>query len=314
MFLQRENTPYQKTNWKRFVRIRIVLWLPPTRRLFAASCAALTPLTRSLFARELRAKNSGIQLYTVRNTIEKDPISVLKKIQAIGYKEVEATYGNLNKIWPALEETSLQPIAIHIDEQIFVDGGGKLDAALADVKKRGFQYAVLPYVPPAHRSGADTFKRLADVLNKSGEKAKANGLKLCYHNHAFEFESFNGKTGFEMLMSSTDKKTVSLEMDIFWVSVAGHDPVELLKRYSDRVLLLHLKDKSNSFTKTQFNETVPKETFKEVGSGSVDISAVLKAAAGSGVQHYFVEQDQAPGDPLDSLQKSFTYLSSKFSR
>jgi sugar phosphate isomerase/epimerase len=284
-----------------------------TRRLFLAHSAAFTPIARALFAGEpLRASNLGVQLYTVRNIIDKDPLTVLRAVQEIGYKEAEVTYGNLKGIWPALKQTSLQPVSAHIDEQIFVDGGSTLDAALADVKEKGFKYAVVPYIAPAHRGGADTFKRLADTLNKSGQKAQADGLKLCYHNHAFEFQPFGSQTGFEMLMSETDKNLVSLEMDMFWVSVAGHDPIELLHRYKGRVALLHLKDKSSSFTETQYNEKVPKETFKEVGSGSIDVAAVLKAADAAGVQHYFVEQDQTPGDPIESLRKSFTYLSSRF--
>src|SRR5207253_3027980 len=122
--------------------------------------------------------------------------------------------------------------------------GSKLDSALSDVKQRGFDYAVLPYIPPAQRGGADVFKRLADTLNKAGERAKANGLKLCYHNHAFEFQPLGESTGLELLMSATQKNLVSLELDVFWASVAGHDPVALLKTYTGRVALVHLKDKA----------------------------------------------------------------------
>ena len=284
-----------------------------SRRVFVAQSAAFVSVARNLFGHEsLRASNLGVQLYTVRDVIGKDPAGVLRAIQQIGYSEIEAVYGNLQTIWSALKETSLQPVSVHIDTQIFMDGGGKLDAALVDVKERGFKYAVVPYIPPAQRGGSEMFKRLAETLNKAGEKAQANGLKLCYHNHAFEFEQHEGRTGLEMLMSGTQKDLLSLELDMFWVSVAGHDPVELLKTYSGRVLLLHLKDKSKNFTKTQYNENVPKDTFKENGSGSVDIPAVLKAADKAGVQHYFVEQDQTPGDPIESLRKSYTYLATKF--
>jgi len=286
-----------------------------TRRVFVAQSAALLPMARSLFAYEsLRASNLGVELYTVRNVIGKNPAATLEAIQKIGYTEVEAVYGNLHEIWPALKQTSLQPVSVHIDEAIFMKGGSELDSALADVKQRGFQYAVVPYIPVEQRGGADMFQKLADTLNKSGEKAQSHGLKLCYHNHAFEYKPIDGKTGLEMLMSETQKDLVSLELDIFWATVAGHDPVELLKTYSGRVLLLHLKDKAKSFTKTQYNENVPHDAFKEAGSGSIDIPAVLKAADTAGVQHYFVEQDQTPGDPIDSLRKSFDYLATQFNK
>ena len=97
-------------------------------------------------------------------------------------------------------------------------------------------------------------------------------------------------------------------MDVFWVSVAGHDPLEMLKEWKGRVALLHLKDKDKE-TPVQYTESVPKTAFKEVGSGSLNFPALLKPP-GLGVKHYFVEQDQTPGDPLDSLRKSFQYLQS----
>ena len=284
-----------------------------SRRVFVAQSAALLTATRAAFGYEsLRASNLGVQLYTVRNVIGKDPKATLEAIQKIGYTEVEAIYASLHEIWPAMKETSLQPVSVHIDEAIFMKGGSDLDAALADVKQRGFKYVVVPYIPVKERGGADMFKRLADSLNKSGEKAQAAGLQLCYHNHAFEYKPIDGQTGLAMLMDGTQKGVVSLELDIFWASVAGHDPVEILKTYSGRVALLHLKDKSRSFTKTEYDENVPKDTFKEVGSGSINIAAVLKAADQAGVQHYFVEQDQVPGDPIDSLRKSFEFLSQHF--
>jgi sugar phosphate isomerase/epimerase len=285
-----------------------------SRRAFVARSAAFLPVTRSVFAWEsLRASNLGVQLYTVRNIIGKDPAGTLKAIQQIGYTEIEAIYASLDQIWPALKETSLQPVSVHVDTNVLTGDGGKLESVLQDIKQRNFRYVVVPYIAPAQRGGADMFKSLADKLNKAGEKARAHGLKLCYHNHAFEFQPQGDTTGLDMLMNGTQKDLVSLEMDIFWVSVAGHDPVELLKTYSGRVALLHLKDKSASYTTPHYNEDVPKDTFKEVGSGSINIEAVLKAADTAGVQNYFVEQDQTSGDPIASLRKSFEFLQPKFS-
>src|ERR1700728_2158145 len=95
-----------------------------TRRSFFTQATALLPLSRAAFAKEpLTHNNLGVQLYTVRNVIEKDPAATLKAIQDIGYAEVEATYGNLDKIWPALKETSLKPVSVHVDTDIFMQGG-----------------------------------------------------------------------------------------------------------------------------------------------------------------------------------------------
>jgi sugar phosphate isomerase/epimerase len=281
-----------------------------SRRQFVIRSAALLPLSQVAFAKEKLSKsNLGVQLYTVRKVITKKPAATLKAIEQIGYTEVEATYDNLDQIWSALKETKLKPVSVHVNEKLFMQGGTGLDKALSDVKQRGFEYAVLPYIPTSERGGADVFKHLAQTLNKAGEQAKAKDLTLCYHNHAFEFQPMNGTTGLEILMNETEKGLVHLELDVFWVTVAGHDPVQLLKTYAGRVALVHLKDRAAGAS-TQFNEDVPKSAFKEVGNGSIDIPAVLKAADTAGVKHYFVEQDETPGDPIASLQKSYKYLSS----
>lgn len=285
-----------------------------SRRAFVAQAAALAPLSQIAFSREpLRSSNLGVQLYTVRNVIGKDPAATLQAIQDIGYTEVEATYGNLDRIWSALQQTKLKPVSVHVDLSVFQKGGDQLDKTLAGLKQRHFEYVVVPYVPPAERGGADVFRRLAELLNKSGERAKANGLSLCYHNHAFDFQPLGGTYGLAIMMHETRKNLVSLEMDIFWVSVAGHDPVELLKTYSGRVPLLHLKDKARD-QGVQYNENVPATSFKEIGNGSIDIPAVLTEADRAGVRHYFVEQDQTPGDPIVSLRESYKYLSARFGK
>jgi sugar phosphate isomerase/epimerase len=157
------------------------------------------------------------------------------------------------------------------------------------------------------RHGEDTFKELADTLNRVGGECKKAGMKLCYHNHAFEFQPYGSRFGLEIMMDALDKSVAGLEMDAFWVSVGGHDPVELLKKYSGHVDLIHLKDKAEG-TPTQFNEGVPRTAFKEVGSGILDWPKILKAAHAAGVKHYFVEQDQTPGNPVDSLRASYKCL------
>ena len=173
-----------------------------TRRNFVGQSLLSVPFASALLARErFAANNLGVQLYTVRNTIGKDPLAVLRRIQEIGYKEIEATYATLAVISPVLKQTNLRPVSVHIDEGIFMGEGSKLDEALANAKRLGFKFAVVPYIAPEHRGGPDMFKQLAEKLNTFGEKAKANGLRLCYHNHAFEYQSFDGKTGLDMLMS-----------------------------------------------------------------------------------------------------------------
>jgi sugar phosphate isomerase/epimerase len=275
------------------------------RDLFRGAAAAL-PL-RSAFAASL--STVGVQLYTVCFILEKEPpAATLKAIDEIGYREAEATSATLDKIWPDLKQTRLKPVSIHIDNALFKpENKDKLSSTIADAKSKGFSYAVYPYVPPPMRHGADTFKELADTLNRVGAECKKAGLKLCYHNHAFEYQQFGSQSGLEIMMDALDKNLAGLELDVFWASVGGHDPAELLKKYAGRVDLLHIKDKAEG-TPVQYNETVPKTAFKEAGKGVLDWPKILKAAHEAGVKHYFVEQDQTPGNPVDSLRISYQYL------
>jgi sugar phosphate isomerase/epimerase len=279
-----------------------------SRRSFIAKTAALIPATQALFAREPLDRNDlGVQLYTVRKVIGKDPLATLKAIEAIGYREVEATGGNLDQIWPALEKTQLKAVSIHLEH---TEPGSALDSALAGYKQKGFQYAVVPYLETT-RGGPEGVKKIAEMLNKIGESAKKNELTLCYHNHAHDFTPMGGSNPIDLIMKETQPDLVQLELDIFWASVAGLNPVDVLKKYSGRVPLVHLKDKAKGVP-VQYSEKVPPTAFKSIGSGSIDIPAVLSAAAASGVRHYFVEQDETPGDPIASLKKSYEYLEKQF--
>lgn len=278
-----------------------------TRRevLQAGSAAALFGVT----AHAKQLKSIGVQLYTVRNILPKKPEETLKAIEAIGYREVEATLDNLDRIWPALQATKLKPVSLHLDSGLISQGKeDALSRAIDKAKDHGFAYAVFPYLPVPERGGLDKMRGLAEKLNKAGEKCRAAGINFCYHNHAFEFEPMNGSTPFQVLVDTLDPKLVGFEIDVFWVSVAGHDPVETLKKLSGRVHLVHLKDKAQG-TPVMYKESVPASAFKEVGHGVIDFPAVLRTAEAAGVSHFFVEQDQTPGDPIESLRQSFEYVS-----
>jgi sugar phosphate isomerase/epimerase len=278
-----------------------------TRRSFAASSLAAASLNIPLFARKL--SSFGVQLYTVRSIIEKDPALVLKEIEGAGYKEIEASYETLDKIWPGLQQTKLKPIGVHLPTDLFLTQQDKLPAALEISKKHGFSYVICPWIDPKDRGGVDMIKKLADNLNKSGALANAAGLTLCYHNHAFEFGPAGNGTLLDVLLTNTDPKLVSWEMDIFWVTVGGGDPIALLKKYPHRAVLMHLKDLAPG-VEHRFNENVPRTAFKELGAGTIDIKRIVHAAYDGGVKHFFVEQDSTPGDPIASLKISATYLKS----
>lgn len=275
-----------------------------SRRAFVKGAAALLPAAGILSADPLERNNLGVQLYTVRKIIDKDPLNVLDSIQKIGYKEVEAIYGSLKISWPAIQKTHLRAVSIHGDVADF-----QQSSVLANLKQRGFEYIVIPYL--RDDQGAAAVKRIANTLDNIGKMARSEGLTLCYHNHAHDFKPIDGTPAIDMLMNETNKEYVHLELDVFWASVAGHNPVDVLKKFSGRVPLVHLKDKASGIP-VQYSEHVPSTAFKAVGSGSIDMPAVIAAADHAGVKHYFVEQDQTPGNPLDALRKSYDYLKKYF--
>jgi sugar phosphate isomerase/epimerase len=274
------------------------------RRQLLASLAA-----GSLSLQAKKLKKIGCQLYTLRSVIDANPKAIFDQLDGAGYDEVEAVRGNLPKIWDALKASKLKPVSLHIDTQLFTVQQDKLGAALDDAKAKGFKYVVCPYIAPADRGGVEVIKKLADTLNKAGAKCKAAGTQLCYHNHAFEFEPVKGGKGnlLDVLMESTDPALVGLEFDIMWAAVGGTDPIDVLKKYKGRIPLMHVKDLAPNVT-VRYNERVPKEAFKEAGSGILELPKILRTAEANGTKHFFVEQDQTPGDPMASLKQSIAYL------
>jgi sugar phosphate isomerase/epimerase len=283
-----------------------------TRRRFLASSLSLTAAP-FLAARTARA--TGVQLYTVRNTLMKDSDHVLRTIADIGYKEIEGGRADLIGLVPKINDLGMKTVSCHVETPLITGDWDQykgmkpapLEEAIESVRKAGIAYFSMAYIQPQARGNLDFYRKTADQMNHAGELCHKAGLQFAYHNHAFEFGGKEGERPIDIFHERLDRKLVALEMDVFWVSVAGNDPVEMLKKWKGRVGLLHLKDKAKD-APVQYTEDVPRTAFKEVGSGVLDFPAILKAAPAAGVKHYFVEQDQTPGDPLDSLRKSFEYL------
>jgi sugar phosphate isomerase/epimerase len=245
-----------------------------------------------------------VQLYTVRTEAEADLPKVLAQIRQIGYREVEL-YWNVYthpaaQLRRMLSDAGLRAPSGHFN----YDGlAGKLDYA----QELGLQYVICPMLPNNMRSTADDFKRAAHQFNQWGEQVQSKGMQFGFHNHNYEFSPIGQGTGFDILMQNTDGKLVKLEIDCYWVTQAGRDPVAMLKQYPDRVRMLHLKDRKSGFRSSQqLNESA--EHFTEVGNGTIDWKAVLAVAEAQGVEHYFVEQDKSDKSPFESIRISYNYL------
>lgn len=286
---------------------------PMTRRQWIATAAAATTAATLSAA---MPKPLGAQLYTVRNILMKEPDRVFKTLAEIGYTEVEGNRADLAQLLPKIQQYGLKPISCHIETPLITRRWElypdlkemTLDDAIESAKKIGVEYFTLAYISPGARGdGEDFYRRTADMMNLAGEKCKKAGMRFAYHNHAYEFGGQAGKRPIDIFLERLDFRLVSMEFDVFWLSVANQNPVEMLKQWKGKVALLHLKDKAKD-APHQFAENMPASAFQEVGSGVIDFPAILKAASAAGVKHYIVEQDQTPGDPLESLRKSFNYL------
>ena len=291
-----------------------------TRRQWL-NTSALAPLTGPLLqaARGPYKGPLGAELYTVRGLMPKSDQPTLEAIAKIGYSEVEGDYPTFMRTAPLLKQYGLKPVSCHIPTPLVtgnwkpwammasMEGKLSIEKVFEDLAKLGTKYAVLAYLMPGERGGPDEMKKVAEQMNAAGAKAKAAGLQFAYHNHAFEFEGEPGHRTIDVFTQTMDPKLVGFEMDVFWVSVAGNDPVEWLKKLKGRVPLVHLKDKNKGFP-TRYKEDVPADTFKEVGSGSIDFAKVIPAAQAAGVKHFFVEQDHTAGDPVASLAKSYSFV------
>ena len=262
------------------------------------------------------SKPLGAQLYTLRSVLPDNPAQILKDLAAIGYAEAEVLQAGWDDMAPLVKDAGLNAVSMHMRPGVVTGNFGNEqptdqttpEAAAEWAAGHGVKWLVMPYLPNDQRGEtADDYKALAAKLNAAAESAKAAGLGFAYHNHAFEFGPLGDTTPLDVLMSETDPDLVKLELDVFWAKLAGHDPAQLIRDYDGRVALLHLKDLAPG-VETQYQEGAPAEWFKEVGNGVIDFASVLEAAEEKGAAHYFVEQDQTPGDPLDSLRQSYAHL------
>jgi sugar phosphate isomerase/epimerase len=274
------------------------------REFLAGSAAILGCVAVNGFA-AAKTHSLGVQLYTVRDEAEKDLPKVLQAIHQIGFSEVE-TYWNVYT-HPAAELKKMisdHGLTVHSGHFNYEGLEQKLDYA----KTLGVTYVICPMLPKDMWTSLDGFKKAADQFNIWGDKIQKMGMQFGFHNHNYEFRKFGDTTGFETLMSRSDPKLVALEMDCYWITQAGQDPVKMMDKLGRRVKALHLKDRKAGFAPSQeLNEAA--QHFTPVGTGTIDYKAVLAAADRNGVKRLFVEQDFSEGPPIEALRTSYKNLS-----
>lgn len=289
------------------------------RREFLGTSAALTLAlshSRSLFALDQGSRyrdEIGIQLYTLREQIKKDVKGTIKAVADAGYKQVEP-YGfpDAGEMIQAAKDNGLKVNSSHFNWDSVVNPDDKGVKPFADVlqnaKDAGLTHLVIPYLADKNRNTLDDYRLLCERCNKGAELAKAAGIQLAYHNHAFEFKPMeDGKTGYDIMIEQFSED-MKFEVDVFWIQVGGVDPVELLNKLKGRVSQLHLKDLNKSVETPNYGG-IPKEAFEELGDGVISWEPILKVAEQTGVDHCHVEQDHSP-HPIKSIQQSMKHLAS----
>ncbi|GGM80525.1 sugar phosphate isomerase [Dyadobacter beijingensis] len=275
--------------------------------LKASAFMLATPMLSKLNLDAKAASPIGLQLYTLRNEISKDLLGTLKKVAAIGYKEVELYgysdgkfFGKTPKEFKKiLGDLGLNPVSGHYGAGVeSKTAKGTLSngwqKAVEDAAEIGQKYVNCAYLTESERKTIDQYKKYVDLFNKSGEVAKKAGLQFGYHNHDFEFKKIDGQVPYDLIVGKTDPKLVKLELDLYWAVKAGIDPVALFKKYPGRFPLWHVKD-------------IDKKdgSFAEVGTGTIDFKKIFDNRKLAGMTHFFVEQDVAKVPPVQAIETSF---------
>lgn len=245
----------------------------------------------------------GLQLYTLRDDLPKDPKGILKQAASFGYKQFEGFEGPKGMFWGMknteykkyLDDLGVTMISSHCDTD------KDFERKAAEASEIGMKYLLRAWVGP--QKSLDDYKKFADKFNRWGDVCKKHGIKFAYHNHGYSFKQQDGQYPQDIFMKNTNPDTVDYEMDIYWVVTAGADPIEWLKKYPNRFHLCHVKDRSKTAPAAEEDASV------DLGAGSIDFKNILKVAEDNGMKYYIVEQEKYEGTtPLKSAAVDADYL------
>jgi sugar phosphate isomerase/epimerase len=257
-------------------------------------------------------KSIGIQLYTLRSVFPSDVKGTIERVAKIGYKEVEL-YGftsvngffgiSAKELKKILNNTGLKSPSGHFDFYNYLKNRDAMDDVkelIETAKILDCKYITIPFLAKDLReNGIDSYKLVAEKINKAAEICQSSGIQLAYHNHDFEFEKIGTTTGFEVLLNETDKNLVDFEMDLYWVIRSGNNPLQLFKDNPKRFSMWHVKDM----------DKIKPEWNTEIGNGSINFKEIFAYAKLSGMKHFYVEHETNYQPNLfESVEKSYNYI------
>lgn len=268
----------------------------------------------------------GLQLYSVRDDMEKDMKGTLKKVKEMGYDYVEFAgyFGHTaEEVKAMLDELGLECVSVHQTYDIFLDNEKE---SIDYLKTIGAKFCVVPWMGVEKHKGSDVFDQTVEEFKKVGKALKDAGIQFAYHNHDFEFGKYEGKFLLDWLYESVPADILETEIDTCWVHYAGYDPAEYLLKYSGRAHIVHLKDfvcknlaqgpvyaliGSDGKEDKKASKEDNGFEFRPLGDGIQDFKKILDASEKAGAEYVIVEQDQATTmAPLDSAKRSREYLKS----
>ena len=272
-----------------------------TRRDFLKNSAAIAAgavLLPSFTNPSKKIDNIGIQLYTVRKEMLADAAGTLKKLAALGIKQIESA-GSEKGYYYGLQPKEIKNICAGLGMKLssgHIQLDDKWKHTLEDAVTSGQEYLICSSMPTAGQT-VDNYKRTAEAFNKAGEDSKKATIKFGYHNHDFEFEKDNGQVLYDVLLANTNPELVHMELDLGWVIATGNDPLTYFKNHPGRFALWHLKDMD-----------LQKKQSTEFGKGGLQILQILQHSKQSGMKYFYVEQEEYTHSPFESMKENIDYL------
>jgi sugar phosphate isomerase/epimerase len=235
----------------------------------------------------------GLQLYSLREQFKKDVPATLDEVKTFGirYAELAGTYDMPPAKFKAeLAQRGIEAVSGHFPYEKYRDDA---ESVAKEAEALGLKYAGCAWITHEGDFNEKTCREAASVFNHAGEVLSKHGIKFFYHTHGYEFQKHGDGTLFDLLMKETKPQFVSYQMDIFWIVHPGQDPVKLLEKYSARWALMHLKDMRKGTPTGLLTGHSDVTNDVALGTGQMDIPAILKAAKKVGVKWYFIE-DESP--------------------
>lgn len=273
--------------------------------LLTAGAFALDQATLLAGAPQKTISPFGVQLYSVRDVIPKDPKGIMTQLAEMGYKQFESYSGPQGFLWgmqPKEIKSFLDGLGVKLVSTHFNYGSERnkpdeLKKSIDMASEAGLTYLLCPHI--GAQKSFDDWKKIADGFNTTGELMYKSGLKFGYHNHDYSFKPLDGKIPQEYLLANTDPKNVMFELDLCWIDVAGVDTASHLKQYGKRYELCHVKD---------YKKVDGKPVQNDLGKGSVDFKKTLRVAMDSGIKYFLVEQEEYPGPVMVSMKNDAAYM------